>query len=108
VLSDIFDPARYRTITVTDAVKQGLLEPSWEDFATKLYLNDRYPLYVLMSREEPVLYGLTRPSGEGLRDQHNDKAGRQVHLHARPLDLKFICGQFPAKPVSDRETEHKG
>ena len=55
VLSDIYDPAMYRTITVADAVQQGLLDPSWEDFATKLYLNDQDILYMcLMSRIEPV------------------------------------------------------
>jgi hypothetical protein len=75
-LSDIYDPARYRTITVADAVQQGLLDPSWEDFATKLYLNDQDILYMcLMSREEPVFLRLNDVERvKAYRDQHNDKA----------------------------------
>jgi hypothetical protein len=76
VLSDIYDPAGYRTITVADAVQQGLLDPSWEDFATKLYLNDQDILYMcLMSREEPVRLRLKEVERmKAYRDQHNDKA----------------------------------
>ena len=76
VLSDIYDPARYRTITVADAVQQGLLDPSWEDFAAKLYLNDQDILYMcLMSREEPVPLRLNDVERvKAYRDQHNDKA----------------------------------
>jgi hypothetical protein len=76
VLSDIYDPARFRTITVADAVQQGLLDPSWEDFATKLYLNDQDILYMcLMSREEPVPLRLNDVERvKAYRDQHNDKA----------------------------------
>jgi hypothetical protein len=75
-LSDIYDPARYRTITVADAVQRGLLDPSWEDFATKLYLNDQDILYMcLMSREEPVPLRLNDVERvKAYRDQHNDKA----------------------------------
>jgi hypothetical protein len=76
VLSDIYDPTRYRTITVADAVQQGLLDPSWEDFATKLYLNDQDILYMcLMSRVEPVPLRLNDVERvKAYRDQHNDKA----------------------------------
>jgi hypothetical protein len=76
VLSDIYDPGRYRTITVADAVQQGLLDPSWEDFATKLYLNDQDILYMcLMSSEDPVRLRLKDVERvKAYRDQHNDKA----------------------------------
>jgi hypothetical protein len=76
VLSDIYDPDRYRTITVEDAMKQGLLEPTWEDFATKLYLNDQDILYMcLMSRKEPVPLRLSEVERvKAYRDRHNDKA----------------------------------
>ena len=76
VLSDIYDPARYRTITVEDAMQQGLLDPTWEDFATKLYLNDQDILYMcLMSRKEPVPLRLSAVERvKAYRDQHNDKA----------------------------------
>lgn len=76
VLSDIYDPARFRTITVADAVQQGLLGPSWEDFATKLYLNDQDILYMcLMTRKEPVPLRLNEVARVmAYRDQHNDKA----------------------------------
>jgi hypothetical protein len=75
VLSDIYDPARYRTITVEDAMQQGLLDPSWEDFATKLYLNDQDILYMcLMSRKEPVPLRLNEVERvKAYRDKHNDK-----------------------------------
>lgn len=75
-LSDIFDPARYRTITVADAVQQGLLNPSWEDLATKLYLNDQDLLYMcLLSLEEPVHIRLLEVERlKAYRDRHNDKA----------------------------------
>jgi hypothetical protein len=74
-LSDIYDPARFRTITVEDAMQQGLLDPSWEDFATKLYLNDQDILYMcLMSRKEPVPLRLSAVERvKAYRDQHNDK-----------------------------------
>jgi len=74
-LSDIYDPARYRTTTVADAMQQGLLDPSWEDFATKLYLNDQDILYMcLMSRDEPVPLRLNEVERvKTYRDQHNDK-----------------------------------
>ena len=75
-LSDIYDPVRYRTITVADALQRGLLGPSWEDFATKLFLNDQDILYMcLMSREEPVPLRLNDVERvKAYRDQHNDKA----------------------------------
>ena len=75
MLSDIYDPARFRTITVEDAMQQGLLDPSWEDFATKLYLNDQDILYMcLMSRKEPVPLRLSAVERvKAYRDQHNDK-----------------------------------
>jgi hypothetical protein len=75
-LSDIYDPDKFRTITVADAIKRALLDPSWEDFATKLYLNDQDILYMcLMSREEPVPLRLNEAERvKSYRDQHNDKA----------------------------------
>ena len=76
VLSDIYDAARYRTITVADAVERGLLDSSWEDFATKLYLNDQDILYMcLMSSKEPVRLRINEVERvKAYRDQHNDKA----------------------------------
>ncbi len=75
-LSDIYDPARFRTITVEDAMQQGLLDQTWEDFATKLYLNDQDILYMcLMSRKEPVPLRLNEVARVmAYRDHHNDKA----------------------------------
>jgi len=100
VLTDIFDPARYRTITVADAVKQGLLEPSWEDFATKLYLNDQDILYMcLMSREEPVPVRLNEAERvRAYRDQHNDKAGAVKFTYMpRPPRSKVHMRSVPRK-----------
>jgi hypothetical protein len=55
VLTDKYDSLSCQTITVESAIQKGLLEPSWEDLATKLYLNDQDVLYMcLISREEPV------------------------------------------------------
>jgi len=90
VLSDIYDPARYRTITVEDAVQRGLLDPSWEDFATKLYLNDQDILYMcLMSREEPVPLRLNDVERvKAYRDQHNDKA-RAVKFTYMPRPPRY-------------------
>ena len=75
-LSDLYHPVSYRTITVETAIQQGLLDPSWEDLATKLYLNDQDILYMcLMSNEEPVNSRLIESERIiAYRDQHNDKA----------------------------------
>ena len=75
-LSDIYHPVSHRTITVETAIQQGLLDPSWEDLATKLYLNDQDILYMcLMSNEEPVCSRLIESVRIiAYRDQHNDKA----------------------------------
>ena len=93
VLSDIFDPARYRTITVADAVQQGLLDPSWEDLATKLYLNDQDILYMcLMSLEEPVRLRLNEAERVmAYRNQHNDKARAvKFTFMPRPIRSKVV------------------
>ena len=76
VLSDKYDPACYQTITVKTAIQKGLLEPSWEDLAAKLYLNDQDILQMcLMSHEEPVCLRLIEIERIiAYRDQHNDKA----------------------------------
>jgi hypothetical protein len=76
VLSDIYDPARFRTITIGAAMKQGLLDPSWEDLVVKLYLNDQDILYMcLMSREEPVRSRFNEiVRVKAYRDGHIDRA----------------------------------
>ncbi len=105
VLSDIYDPSRYRTITVADAVQQGVLDPSWEDFATKLYLNDQDILYMcLMSRVEPVPLRLNDVERvKSYRDQHNDKA-RSVkctympHLPRSNVHMRSVSGKAGGGP----------
>jgi hypothetical protein len=87
-LTDVFDPARYRTTTVADAVRQGLLGPSWEDLVTKLYLNDQDILYMcLLSLEEPVHLRLQEVERlKAYRDQHNDRASAvKFTFMPRPL-----------------------
>ncbi len=87
-LTDDFDPARYRTTTVANAVWQGLLDPSWEDLVIKLYLNDQDILYMcLMSLEEPVHLRLQEVEGlKAQRDQHNNKASTvKFTFMPRPL-----------------------
>ena len=90
VLSDIYDPARYRTITVQAAMQQGLLDPSWEVLATKLYLNDQDLLYLcLLSSNEPVQLRLSEIERvKAYRDQHTDKAGtvKFTYMPRRPND----------------------
>ena len=55
ILTDLYHPIYYRTITVEAALQQGLLAPSWEDLATKLYMNDQDILYMcLMINDGPV------------------------------------------------------
>ena len=103
VLSDIYDPARYRTITVEAAMKEGFLEPSWEDLATKLYLNDQDLLYLcLLSSKEPVQLRLSEIARvKAYRDQHIDKARtvkftympRRPNDHMRSVPRTSGCGQ---------------
>ena len=90
VLSDIYDSARYRTITVEAAMQQGLLDSSWEDLATKLYLNDQDLLYLcLLSSKEPVQLRLSEIARvKAYRDQHTDKARavKFTYMPRRPND----------------------
>jgi hypothetical protein len=105
-LSDIYDPDKYLTITVADAIKQGLLNPSWEDFATKLYLNDQDILYMcLMSREEAVPLRLTEAERvKTYRDQHNDKSRAVKFTYMpRPVRSNVHLRSVPRKARSGKE-----
>ncbi len=75
-LSDRYDSLLCRTITVESALQKNLLEPSWEDLAAKLYLNDQDVLYMcLMSLEEPVCLRLIEAERIiAFRNRHNEKA----------------------------------
>jgi len=76
ILTDLYHPVHYRTITVEAALHQGLLAPSWEDLATKLYLNDQDILYMCLLRGEgPVCLRLIESKRiMAYRDRHIDKA----------------------------------
>ena len=100
VLSDIYDPSWLRTMTVADALQHGLLEPSWEDFATKLYLNDQDILYMcLMSSEESVHIRLNEARRvKAYRDQHNDKTKAVKFTYMpRPLRSTDHMWSVPSK-----------
>ena len=76
LLSNCYQSDKYRTTTVEAAIKQGLLAPSWEDLATKLFFNDQDILYMcLMSPEEPVCLRLIDVERiKAYRDLHNNIA----------------------------------
>jgi hypothetical protein len=76
LLTDLYHPVHYRTITIEAALHQGLLAPSWEDLAAKLYLNDQDILYMCLLRGEgPVCLRLLDSKRiMAYRDQHIDKA----------------------------------
>ncbi len=106
-LSDKYDSLSYQTVTVESAIQKGLLEPSWEDLATKLYLNDQDVLYMcLMSSDEPVCLRLIEAERIiAYRNRHNgkDEAKKFTYLpgqstkHLRISVGKAKCGH------SDRE-----
>jgi hypothetical protein len=75
-LSDRYDSLFCRTVSVESALQKSLLKPSWEDLATKLYLNDQDILYMcLMSHEEPVCLRLIEAERIiAYRNRHNEKA----------------------------------
>ena len=76
ILTDLYHPVHYRTITIDAALQHGLLAPSWDDLATKLYLNDQDILYMcLMSTEGPVCLRLIESKRiMAYRDLHSEKA----------------------------------
>jgi hypothetical protein len=76
ILTDLYHPVHYRTITVETALQQGLLAPSWEDLATKLYLNDQDILYMCLLRNEgPVCLRLIDSKKiMAYRDQHSERS----------------------------------
>ncbi len=86
-LSDDYDSLSCQTITIASALQKGLLEPSWEDLAVKLYLNDQDILYMcLMSHEEPVCLRLI--------EAHRMIAYRNHHIKkARAKKFTFWPGQ---------------
>jgi hypothetical protein len=95
ILTDIYHPVHYRTITVEAALHQGLLAPSWEDLATKLYLNDQDILYMcLLSGEGPVCLRLLASKRiMAYRDQHIDKANAKKFTympHRSNRNLRLI------------------
>jgi hypothetical protein len=99
VLSDRYDPAEYRTTTVAAAIQQGLLAPSWEDLATKLYLNDQDILFMcLMSHDEPAcLRFIEIERIKAYRDQHNDRvtAGKLTYM-PRSIKKHLLLVSSPA------------
>jgi hypothetical protein len=88
VLSDKYHSLFYQTVTVESAIQKGLLEPSWEDLATKLYLNDQDVLYMcLMSHDEPVCLRLIEAERIiAYRNRHNGlaKAKKFTYLPGQP------------------------
>jgi len=83
ILTDLYHPVHYRTITVEAALQQNLLAPSWEDLATKLYLNDQDILYMcLMSSEDPVCLRLIESKRIiAYRDQHSEQAKAKKYTY---------------------------
>ncbi len=93
-LSDRYDALLCRTITVKSALQKNLLEPSWEDLAAKLYLNDQDILYMcLTSLEEPVCLRLIEAERIiAYRNRHTEKskAKKFTYMPGRPEK----AGQF--------------
>ncbi len=112
-LSDRYDPLICRTITVKSALQESLLEPSWEDLATKLYLNDQDVLYMcLMSHEEPVCLRLIEAERIiAYRNGHNEiaKAKRFTYLPGQPKkDLRLTTAKAKTATTSHERTDEKG
>jgi len=102
VLSNYYQSAKYRTTTVEAAIKQGLLAPSWEDLATKLFFNDQDILYMCsMSHEEPVCVRLIEVERiKAYRDQHNNIANASK--------LTFMPRSAPAGRQATEQGEAPG
>jgi hypothetical protein len=101
ILTDLYHPVHYRTITVEAALHQGLLAPSWEDLATKLYLNDQDILYMCLLRGEgPVCLRLIESKRiMSYRDEHIDKTNAKKFTympHRSNKNLRLI----PRKELS--------
>ncbi len=112
-LSDRYDSLFCRTITVESALQKSLLEPSWEDLATKLYLNDQDILYMcLMSREEPVCLRLIEAERIiAYRNRHNGKAmaNKFTYLPGQPKkDLRLTTAKDKSATTSHERTDEKG
>jgi hypothetical protein len=101
LLSNCYRPDKYRTTTVEAAIKQGLLAPSWEDLATKLFFNDQDILYMcLMSPEEPVCLRLIDVQRiKAYRDQHNSisNAGKLTYMPPYAPEQGAAAGRTKAR-----------
>ncbi len=111
-LSDRYDSLFCRTITVASALQNRLLEPSWEDFATKLYLNDQDILYMcLMSHEEPVCLRLIEAERViAYRNGHNEKAKAKkfTYLPGQPKKDLRLTTKDKSVTTSHEGTGEKG
>jgi len=102
ILTDLYHPLHYRTITVDAALQYGLLAPSWDDLAAKLYLNDQDILYMcLMNNEDPVCLRLIESNRiMAYRDQHSEKAKAKKFTympHRSNKHLRLIPGKATRK-----------
>ncbi len=104
-LSDSFSLSN-QTITIADALKRGLMEPSWEDLAAKLYLNDQDIIYMcLMNSDDPVCLRLIDAIRIiSYRNRHTEeaKAKKFTYLPGRPKKLQLSTDRAKFDPSSRR------
>jgi hypothetical protein len=111
VLSDRYEPAKLRTITVAEAVQNGLLAPSWEDLAAKLFLNDQDILLMcLLSHDEPLCLRFIEVERiKSYRQRHTSRSAAQKHMYMprhgkRHLSIvPAVSGQPPRKKGQEVE-----
>ncbi len=110
-LSDNYDITAYHTLTVRSAIRKGLLQPSWEDLASRLYLNDQDILYMcLMSLDEPVCLRLIDAERIiAYRNSHTDtaKAKRFTYLPGRPKERLRLAHRRAGSGYSGHERTGK-
>jgi hypothetical protein len=106
-LSDRYVADAFRTITVEEAIKAGLLAPSWEDLAAKLYMNDQDILLMcLLSREEPLcLRFIEVERVKSYRDQHTTRTAVAKHMY---MPRRITRSQGSAASKAGRRTHKQG
>ncbi len=110
-LSDRFSLS-HQTITIIDALKRDLLEPSWEDLAAKLYLNDQDILYMcLTSSHEPVCLRLIDAIRIiAYRNRHTERAKAKKFTYSpgqREKQVRLAPGKAGFSPPGHERTGEK-
>ncbi len=110
-LSDSFFLSN-QTITIAEALERGLLEPSWEDLAAKLYLNDQDIIYMcLMNNDEPVCLKLINAIRIiAYRNRHTEKAKAKkfTYFPGRPKKQVRFSSDKAMDPSGFTSTGEKG